>query len=363
MQIKAKRSCRSCPFRAPTGRCLDSTRKSGRCGIWVWYFRGNKQCRRRYARPKDPATLAQLLSRGRFGASSRRYGRSLTDKEQAACIAAGAKLRSRSRLNQSGPLTGQQYWVKKDSIHAKLNVKPTKAKTTPQLPQPQRVTRCQPRYTPEHRRSPPRASPSGHWVGAEEWRGKEVCRTQDGPGGAAITSAATSESYAFHAETLPAYYRRQTPAGSSAIPESHRTAASCVAHATGDTEHRCQTPPAIQGSWRSRSAEVIPSGQAAQPHQAQHRLGGLARAGEVHFEFGHPVVVSLRVHQHLLDPPGALAFGGEHVGVAEVAGFRVQADVLVLGVVGVQRCLEAPGSPRLRRRALLRRGEIGDGRS
>jgi hypothetical protein len=141
MQIKAKRSCRSCPFRAPTGRCLDSTRKSGRCGIWVWYFRGNKQCRRRYARPKDPATLAQLLSRGRFGASSRRYGRSLTDKEQAACIAAGAKLRSRSRLNQSGPLTGQQYWVKKDSIHAKLNVKPTKAKTTPQLPQPQRVTR------------------------------------------------------------------------------------------------------------------------------------------------------------------------------------------------------------------------------
>jgi hypothetical protein len=105
-------------------------------------------------------------------------------------------------------------------------------------------------YTPGHRRGPPRASPSGDRVGAGEWMGKEVCRTQDGPRRAAITSAATSESYAFHAGALPAYYWSQTAAGSSAVAESHCASGSCVAHAAGDTEHRCQTPPEIQGFWR-----------------------------------------------------------------------------------------------------------------
>src|ERR1035438_5964684 len=38
-------------------------------------------------------------------------------------------------------MTGQQYWVRKDSAHAKASVKPTKTKTAPQLLQPQRVTR------------------------------------------------------------------------------------------------------------------------------------------------------------------------------------------------------------------------------
>ena len=53
----------------------------------------------------------------------------LAEEEQNACIAVGAKLRSRPRLNQSGPLTGQQYWVRKDSAHAKVKVKGPKAKT------------------------------------------------------------------------------------------------------------------------------------------------------------------------------------------------------------------------------------------
>jgi hypothetical protein len=96
---------------------------------------------RRYTRLTDPGTLAQLLCRVRLSTVSRRYSRSLTDEEQDACIAAEAKLRSRSRLDHSGPLTGQQYWVRKDSVHAKVNVKPTKAKTAPQVLQPQRVTR------------------------------------------------------------------------------------------------------------------------------------------------------------------------------------------------------------------------------
>jgi len=138
---KATHKCRRCPLRGPSGRCLNPVLRSGKCGDWIWYVRGGKQHRRRYARPKDPCTLAQLLCRTRFRTASRRYSRSLTEDERAACIAAGAKLRSRSRHGQRGPLTGQQYWVRQDSAHAKVNVKPTKAKTAPQLLQPERVTR------------------------------------------------------------------------------------------------------------------------------------------------------------------------------------------------------------------------------
>ena len=93
------------------------------------------------SRPKDPRTVAQLLCRARFKTASRRYSRSLTEAERAVCIAAGAKLRSRTRHGQRGPLTGQQYWVRQDSAQAKVNVNPTKAKTAPQLLQPERVTR------------------------------------------------------------------------------------------------------------------------------------------------------------------------------------------------------------------------------
>jgi hypothetical protein len=46
-----------------------------------------------------------------LGAASSNYSASLTDKQQNACIAAGAKVRSRPRLGQWGWLTGQQYWV------------------------------------------------------------------------------------------------------------------------------------------------------------------------------------------------------------------------------------------------------------
>ena len=163
---KARHECRRCPLRPPSGRCLNPAFKSGRCGDWIWYMRGGKQCRRRYTRPKDPGTLAQLLCRARLSTSSRRYGRSLTDKERAACIAAGAKLRSRARLDQSGPLTGQQYWVRKDAIHAKVKVKPTKAKTARQVPKPQRVTRS----TSGLHHSPSRVSPGSRRLGAVQAR-------------------------------------------------------------------------------------------------------------------------------------------------------------------------------------------------
>ena len=106
--------CRRCPFCAPSGECLDPAIKSGRCGDWVWYVRGSKQCRRGWTRPRDPRAPGQLYWRARLSAASRKYSQSLTDEQHEACIAAGAKLHSRPRLAQSGALTGQQYWVRKE---------------------------------------------------------------------------------------------------------------------------------------------------------------------------------------------------------------------------------------------------------
>jgi hypothetical protein len=67
------------------------------------------ECRR-----KDPRTPRQLHWRARFAAASRTYSESMTEQQRGACIAAGAKLRSRPRLSQSGPLTGQQYSIRRE---------------------------------------------------------------------------------------------------------------------------------------------------------------------------------------------------------------------------------------------------------
>jgi len=105
--------CRDCPFCAPTGQCLDRTIRSGRCGDWVYYvLPGNQHARRLWVKPRDPRTPKQRYWRARLGAASRSYSASLTDQQHNACIAAGAKVRSRPRLAQWGWLTGQQYWVR-----------------------------------------------------------------------------------------------------------------------------------------------------------------------------------------------------------------------------------------------------------
>ena len=76
-------------------------------------MRHGKQVRRRYLHPRDPRTPAQLRSRARLGATSRKYSYSLTEKQQNACVAAAAKRQSRPRSGQSGPLTGQQYSIRR----------------------------------------------------------------------------------------------------------------------------------------------------------------------------------------------------------------------------------------------------------
>ena len=87
--------------------------KSGRFQAWIYYMRGGKQVRRPYVKPRDPRTPAQVRNRAAFGAAVKAWseGRGMTQDDQRAWIAAAAKIRSRPRLAQSGPLTGQQYFI------------------------------------------------------------------------------------------------------------------------------------------------------------------------------------------------------------------------------------------------------------
>jgi len=85
--------------------------KSGRCGDWVFYLWSGQQWRRRWLKPYDPKTPKQVYWRARLTAASKAYSETLTDEQQDACIAAGARRRTRPRLGQSGQQTGQQYWV------------------------------------------------------------------------------------------------------------------------------------------------------------------------------------------------------------------------------------------------------------
>jgi hypothetical protein len=131
--------CRRCPFCGPSGECLDPALKSGRCGDWIWWVLHGKQIRRPYFYPRDPRSPAQLRSRARFSAASGKYSDYLTEKQRNACITAGAKRRSRPRLGQSGPLTGQQYSIRKEYALQKAHGKAIKGPLAPQVAQPQRL--------------------------------------------------------------------------------------------------------------------------------------------------------------------------------------------------------------------------------
>ena len=137
--VRPERVCPRCPLCGPGGECLDPALKSGHCGDWIWFVRHGKQIRRPYIVPHDPRTPAQLGSRARLSAASRRYSYSLTEKERNACIAAGARRQSRPRLFQSGPLTGQQYSISKQYALQKAHDKGLRLALAPQLLQPQRL--------------------------------------------------------------------------------------------------------------------------------------------------------------------------------------------------------------------------------
>ncbi len=106
--------CSRCALCGPAGECLDDVaNKSGRCGDWVWYVWNDQQWRRRWLKPFDPKTPKQRAWRARLAAASKAYNEVLTDEQQDACVAAGAKRRTRPRLGDSGQQTGQQYLVGK----------------------------------------------------------------------------------------------------------------------------------------------------------------------------------------------------------------------------------------------------------
>jgi hypothetical protein len=110
---KTPSRCNLCKWNGPEGECLEPVIKSGRCGDWVWYLFNGKQCRRRWFKPIDPKTAAQLRCRERLAAASKEYNEALTEAEQDASIAAGTKEPCRPRLGKSGTLTGQQNWVRR----------------------------------------------------------------------------------------------------------------------------------------------------------------------------------------------------------------------------------------------------------
>ena len=188
--VPTARGCAACPFRTPSGGCrdpvLEKGQKSGRCGDYVWYMRGSKQIRHRYQKPRDRRTSRQLRWRARFGAASRKYSESLTDEQQNACIAAGAKLRCRPRLGPSGHLTGLQYWIRKEYA-AKAEARLRKAKRTAQVPQCQRLAETPTSQVPQPQRvtlstsyppqGPASSSPDPHQCHAPRAGRKEGRRT------------------------------------------------------------------------------------------------------------------------------------------------------------------------------------------
>jgi hypothetical protein len=121
-------------------------------------MRDGKQRRRPYVKPHDPRTPAQLRSRARLSAASRKYSYSLTQKQRNACIAAGAKRRTRPRLYQSGPMTGQQHSISNEYALQEAHGGAEKTTVSLRVPQPQKL-----KVTSWDRpRSPSLVSPERH---------------------------------------------------------------------------------------------------------------------------------------------------------------------------------------------------------
>jgi hypothetical protein len=88
----------------------------------VFFMIRNRQRERAYVVPTSVRNAATGRAREAFGALSKAYSTLLTREQQAAWIAAAAKVPSRPRLNQCGPLTGQQHFVGINSSRARKGV-------------------------------------------------------------------------------------------------------------------------------------------------------------------------------------------------------------------------------------------------
>jgi hypothetical protein len=103
-------------------------------------MRDGRQQRHLYVKPKDPRTSRQRLWRAGFGAAAKHYSHSMPDEQREARVPAGAKLRSRPRLGQSGPLTGQQYSIRKEyATKARESERPREPKLKQSIPTAQKA--------------------------------------------------------------------------------------------------------------------------------------------------------------------------------------------------------------------------------
>ena len=218
--VRRGRRCRRCPFCAPSGACLDTTIRSGGCGDWVFYLLRGKQFRHLWVKPHDPRTPSQLHWRARLSAASRKYSEALTDEQQNACIAAGARRRSRRRLAQSGPLTGQQWWVRSQCAE-KAEGRMQNAETTAKGLQTQGILR--PTWEPHRSIS---VVPPGHYcrntgrAGKKEGRRKnEECGRQKATDAMAVRQGQRiSRSTSPHYRSATWAMRRQVACNSGTLP-------------------------------------------------------------------------------------------------------------------------------------------------
>ncbi|MCX6923914.1 MAG: hypothetical protein NT154_12010, partial [Verrucomicrobia bacterium] len=111
--------------------------QSGKCGLTVSYGGRNGLIRRAWTVPSNPRTAAQMNVRTKLAAQAEAF-KELTTEQQDAWNAAAASYQTKSRLGQSGPLTGLQFFVKMNAtltLHGQAAIDtPTARPTLPPCP-------------------------------------------------------------------------------------------------------------------------------------------------------------------------------------------------------------------------------------
>ena len=95
---------------------------SGRRGKHVFYMRGRKLFRRLYVVPRNVRTPARRRARGAFGGICKAWSQVLTEQQRQAWMVAAAKVKSRPRLWQRGPLTGEMHFQGINSARARIGL-------------------------------------------------------------------------------------------------------------------------------------------------------------------------------------------------------------------------------------------------
>jgi hypothetical protein len=95
--------------------------QSGKAGQYVSYKGRNGLIRRGYVVPTNPRTAYQVNVRATLTGQAQRF-RTLTEAQQDAWDNAGRRYQSRSRMGQSGPLTGFQLFTKLNAVLVMMGV-------------------------------------------------------------------------------------------------------------------------------------------------------------------------------------------------------------------------------------------------